>query len=104
MNGCDVSAISRIAKTPRAQVSSILKSESSQNEVTKSLLNLLYNAVIVGSLPVSVTQKSFFDNNSLLVHNLLDNSKSIKVKKELLQKHPSLVINIASLCPTVAGS
>ena len=106
MEGCDTDVIARIAETPRAQVPRILKFESGQLEVTKSLLNLLFNAVIVGSLPVSLTQKVYFDNNANLVHQLVGTSKSLTWKKKELTENSSLAINIASLCPshTVAGS
>ena len=104
MNGCDVQAITRITRTPRTQVLKVLKTESPLFEITKSLLNLLYNAVIVGSLPVSQTQKDYFDTNSQVVRSLLDQSKSIKWKKDILTRNPALIINIASLCPIVAGS
>ena len=104
MEGCDTDVIARISRTPRAQVYRILKFESDRFEVTKSLLNLLFNAVIVGSLPVSSTQKTYFDNNADLVHNLVGTSKSLSWKKKELTDNSSLAINIAALCPTVAGS
>ena len=103
MDGCATDIIAKISQTPRAEVSLILKGESSNLEVTKSLLNLLYNAVIVGSLPVSQTQKAFFDSKADLVRLLLSNSKSPAWKKGLLLGQPALIINIAALCPTVAG-
>lgn len=104
MDGCSTDVISKIAQTPRKSVPLILKGESVGLEVTKSLLNLLYNAVIVGSLPVSLTQKAFFDQHSDLVRSLLSTSKSFSLKKALLTEHPALVINIAGLCPTAVGS
>lgn len=104
MEGCDVDIISKIAKTPRAQVQRILKFESDHLEITRSLLNLLYNAVIVGSLPVSSTQKAYFDSNAEQVRHLIGTSKSIIWKKQELTENSALTINIAALCPTVAGS
>ena len=104
MDGCATDTISKIAQNPRKSVPLILKGESAGLEVTKSLLNLLYNAVIVGSLSVSLTQKAFFDENAASVRSLLSTGKSLAWKKELLTGHPALVINIAALCPTVAGS
>jgi hypothetical protein len=104
MDGCATDIISQISQTPRAAVSLILKGETNNFQVTRSLLNLLHNAVIVGSLPVSHTQRQFFDSKADLVRQLLSNSKSLAWKKALLIGHPALVINIAALCPTVAGS
>ncbi len=103
MEGCDVELISKIPRIPRAGVRKLLTSESPKLEVTKSLLNLLYNIVTVGSVPVSVTQKTYFDQHSEIVLELLGKG-SLKRKKTILEKDEALVINIAASCPTVAGS
>lgn len=104
MEGCAVDTVSRIPRVPRGGVKGIIQSESKQLEVTKSLLNLLENAIVVGSIPVSATQRAFFDANTVLILNLLSKRKSLTWKKAALAKNIALVINIAALCPTVAGS
>lgn len=103
MDGCDIEIISQLSRTSRYQVSKIINSESIELEITKSLLNLLYNIVHIGSVPVSPTQKAYFDKHSQLVFDLLKKSKSLKWKKAQLENNVSLVINIAASCPTVAG-
>jgi hypothetical protein len=103
MDGCDAKVIAQIPRLPRGQVRQLLKRESSDLEVTKSLLNLLFNIVTVGSLPVTGTQKAFFDEHAGLVLELLGR-RSLKWKKEQLEKEIGLVINIAASCPTVVGS
>ncbi len=103
MDGCDAEIIKQIHRLPRAKVRQLLTKESSDLEVSKSLLNLLFNIVIVGSLPVTVTQKAFFDQHSDLVHELLGR-RSLKWKKAQLEKDIGLVLNIAASCPTVVGS
>jgi hypothetical protein len=96
--------VCQLARVNRAQIKRRLKDESGRLELTKSLLNLLYNIVKVGSVPVSETQKRFFDRNATLVLKLLNKSTSLKWKKQQLQRNAALVLNIAASCPTVAGS
>jgi hypothetical protein len=104
MEGCDSALISRLLQVSRADVRRLLKNESTQLELTKSLLNLLHNIVIVGSVPVSPIQKAFFDAHSNLVLLLTSKSKSLKWKKTKLEKNIALVLNIAAACPIAAGS
>ncbi len=103
MEGCAVDLVSRLLQVSRPDVRRMLKNESRQLELTKSLLNLLHNIVIVGSVPVSPTQKAFFDAHSNLVLSLTSKSKSLKWKKDQLEKNVALVLNIAASCPIVAG-
>ena len=103
MEGCDVEIISQILRVARPQVKKILKGESNKYEITKSLLNLLHNIVVVGSLPVSKTQRAYFDSNAELVLQLLSSSKSLTWKKSVFETNTPIVLNIAASCPTVAG-
>jgi hypothetical protein len=104
MDGVDVDAIRKIQSSDRHQVKQILKGESRQLEVTKSLLNLVHNIVRVGSVPVSAHQRAFLDKNADLVLRLLNKKTSLKAKKDILESHPSLVLNIAASWHTVDGS
>ena len=103
MEGCHVDSISQLLRVARPQVKKILRRESTKYEITKSLLNLLYNLVVVGSLPVSKTQRAYFDANAELVLQLLSNNKSLTWKKSVFETNTPLVLNIAASCPTVAG-
>jgi hypothetical protein len=102
MEGCDVKVIAQIPRLPRAQVRKLLREESSDLETTKSLLNLLFNIVSVGSVPVSATQKAYFDQHADLVLELLGR-RSLSWKKALLEKEIGLVINVAASCPIAGG-
>lgn len=104
MEGFDIETIALIPRISRQQVSRLVQNEPSSLPVTKSLLNLLYNIVQVGSVPVSQTQKAYLDSHSELVLALLTKTRSLKWKKTQLERNPALVINIAASCPTVAGS
>lgn len=103
MEGCDVAVVSQILRVARPQVKKILKGESDKYEITKSLLNLLYNIVVVGSLPVSKTQRAYFDSNAELILQLLSSAKTVTWKKGVFENNTALVLNIAASCPTVAG-
>ena len=101
MDNCDV-IVASFPKLSKRKVLTILTSEGSQRPVTKSLLNLLYNIVIVGSLPVSRLQKTFLDHHSDLVLDLLSSSKSLAWKKAALEANVKLVLHIAASCPPSA--
>lgn len=103
MEGCEVGRVSEISRIPRRQVKRIIESESDQLEVTKSLLNILYNIVIVGSILPTVSQRAFFNKHSEIVLELVSRSRPLHWKKQVLQESISLVINIAASCHTVAG-
>lgn len=103
MEGCAVGRVSEISQAPRRKVRRIIESESDLLEVTKSLLNILYNIIIVGSIPCTTTQRSFFDKNADLVLQLLSRARPLHWKKQALQENISLVINIAASCHTVDG-
>ena len=104
MDGVDVETICLIGQLKKVQVKSLLESESRELEVTKSLLNLVHNLVVVGSLPVSQTLRLFLDEHAETVHQLLASTKSLKSKKALLIANIPLVINIASSCPFPVSS
>lgn len=101
MEGVDIELVRLVAKLNKSDISKIFAAEGAQLEVTKSLLNLLFNLVKVGSIPVSTHQKEFFDQRTSSVLNLLSDTKSLQQKKKILQKDPELVINIAASCPSV---
>ena len=104
--GCLCDIIWHFPRQSRHKVKRQLQEESKDLEITKSLLNLLHNIVNMGSVPVSRSQKDFFDSHAGIVNELLSSKKSLQVKKKLLESNISLTINIAGSCPpppTVAG-
>jgi len=104
MEGLAYSQISRIPYLTRAQVSQLVQGESADKEVTKSLLNLLHNIIRVASVPVSLSQRQFFDDNSAIVLKLLNKSISLSWKKREFEQKPEFAIQIAASCPTTNGS
>jgi len=103
MENIDIAAVQQLTRVSRTKLRQLLKSESRQLELSKSLLNLLHNIIRVGSVPVSETQKRFFDKNANLVLKLLDRRQPLAWKKSQLERNAALVLNIASSCPVVAG-
>ena len=77
---------------------SIIKAEGRDLEITKSLLNLLYNIVVVQSIEASTDQKKLFEQKEQLIWNLLDSSISLLTKKKLLEKNLDLTASIAKSC------
>lgn len=104
MEGCDIKAICQIPRLSKREITKLLKEESGKLEITKSLLNLLYNIVEVESVPVTKIQIDIFKKYWGTVDELLSTGKSYKWKKAKLASNLNLVINIAASCPTVAGS
>ena len=103
MEGIDVELVGSLNQISRNQVKRLLRIETPQLELTKSLLNLLHNIVRVGSVNVTPTQRKFFDKHSDLVLGLLSKSKSLRWKKAQLEQNIPLVLNIAASCPRVVG-
>lgn len=98
MDGCLVERLSMLAKSSPSQVKQILVGESANLEITKSILNLLHNIVVVGSVPVSTTQREFLDSNTKLVLDLLSRRKTLQSKRQILLKNPNLAIAISASC------
>ena len=103
MEGFEHKTIEGIQRASPVQIRQILRNETRDLEVTKSLINLLHNIVRVGSVPVTEAQRIYFDENSDIVLRLLNRKVSITWKKEALTKNLGLVRNIAASCPPVAG-
>ncbi len=96
-------ALDLLLQGTKRKARAVLNGESRELEVTKSLLNVLDNAVLVGSIPVSPVQKEYLDQHSAVVWQLLAKSGSLSAKKALLQANIPLVVAIAASCPTVVG-
>ena len=103
MDGCLVKELSKFSTATNSQIKKTIKSESYELEITKSLLNLLYNIVKVGSVPVATTQKEYLDSHSDIVLQLLDKRVGLQKKKLLLEENIPLARNISATCHTVAG-
>ena len=98
MEGCLCDVLSKFSSYSRAQIIHTISSESRELEITKSILNVLHNIVLVKSIEVTRTQKDFLDKEAELVWHLLSKD-SLKSKKAILESNPDLVACIAYSCP-----
>lgn len=76
----------------------VLQSESRHLELTKSILNIIYNIVKVESLEATSGQKKTFEEKEDLVWNLLSPALSLSTKKRLLEENIDLVLAAAESC------
>ena len=98
MDGIDFGAVRRLTNLGAQEVVRLLNDDK-DFRLTKSLTNLLYNIVSVGSVRVSRLQKEYFEQFTMPVLDLLSSKRSLLHKKKLLQRHPDLVFRIAESCP-----
>jgi hypothetical protein len=103
MEDFDREQVGLIAQASLAQVADILKAEPPTLPITKSLIQLLYNIVVVGSVPINDRRRAFFDRYTNQVLTLLSSGRSLERKKVVLVNHPELARNIAAGCPLLAG-
>ena len=94
---CDSKLIRHLANSSPQKVKRRLQQEKKTGHVVKGLLNILHNAVEVGSIPTTSYQRLLFDRNYRLVSKLLSLRTSIAEKKRLLEEYPKLAIAIARL-------
>ena len=88
------------------QIVEALRNESNRLEITKSLLNLLYNICIEKSVAISRRLKPQFKLYEPLVlrllqgvsHNL-DRTTNVSAKKQLLVANPAFVRLLSQACP-----
>lgn len=99
MENCLSGELAALSRLSPSRVAVILESESRQLELTKSLLNLLFNIVKVESVEATGRQKEVLEKYEAVVWTLLAPSLSLAAKKRLLQQNIPLVIAIAESCP-----
>ena len=102
MDGCRSDILTSLAHATEEQIVVAIETETKYLEVTKSVLNVLYNIVSIGSIPISGATKSYLDNNSDLVLDLVSKSKPLWWKRQQLKRNPALAKIVAKTCPTAA--
>lgn len=99
MEHCLTEEIAALRRLSPQRVYFLLQSESKDHELTKSLLNLLHNIVVVQSLEPTLQQKLVFEEKEALVWQLLSPSTPISSKKRLLERNIDFVWAVAESCP-----
>lgn len=93
--GVDVRIICVLAHTSKDSVPNIIKNESDEYEITKSIINILYNLRIVGSIPINKSQKRYLESEEKTVRFLLNTKNSLAKLQARLIANPKLVILIS---------
>lgn len=77
----------------------LLLSDTSRLELTKSIVNILYNIVHSRAAVTTAAQKRVLEQYETLVWQLLDPLHSLQQKKRILVNNTRLVKAIAQSCP-----
>lgn len=96
MEGCLVSLVRSLK---HADPVIALQNESDRLELSKSLINILFNVCFTRAIDLSQKLKKRFRQFDRLCLQLLDVSKDLSEKKRLLEENPELVLLIAEACP-----
>ena len=95
--------IEKIAKSNKSQIVKMLRHESSDSEVTKSIVNILYN-LDEGVISIPYRVQQYLEQNDTIVKKLLKKSNmSTFTKQKLLIANPMFAFNIAAACPPTVG-
>lgn len=99
MEGCCLSIVKRIRSISRREISELLRGESEKHEVSKTILNILWNIVYSKALVLSDKNKANFQRHSALLRELSSKKTAFASKRHLLIKNPAAVKVIAQACP-----
>lgn len=106
MEGCLAETVRALRGLSGAEIGEVLRRESAELEVTKSLLSVLFNVCLTKAVPLSHRLKREFSAHSALVVELLSGADSrvnktagLQAKRRLLIRNPQLVRLVAEACP-----
>jgi hypothetical protein len=98
MDGCLTEDLAAISLLSPQRAFYVLQSEGPKFELTRSLLNVLYNLVKVQSLEPSPSQRKALETHEAIVWPLLSPRISLQKKKALFEENISLAIAVAESC------
>lgn len=101
--GCLVPAVKALRHLSGSQIKKVLKTESRNLEITKSLLNILHNIVNSGYIRIGYRKRKFFEDYTQTVLFLTSKKVSIVQKKKILLKNVAIISAIANTCLSIAG-
>ena len=88
-----------LAKLSPRRIFHILESDRPRRyDLTKALVDVLYNLCVLESIEAEVTQKKVFEKYQHVIRPLLSKKFSLGRKKKLLQANGALVIALAETC------
>ena len=104
--------VRQLKHLPRQEVRNVLENETSRFEITRSLLNLLFNVCFTRSIHLNQQQLRQFRTFEPVVTELLDRPRStttgryqepdLRQKQRLFLRHLRLVQLLSRVCPTPA--
>ena len=88
-----------LAKLSHRRIYDVLGGETPRRyDLTKALVDVLFNLCVVGSIETGDDQKKVFEKNLQVIRSLVSKKTSLKTKKTLLQANVSLVLALAETC------
>jgi hypothetical protein len=104
-SGCLSSVVRKLTGVQQEDLEDLLLCKQSRHfELTKSLLNILFNLVKTQSIRPSKTTKQTIDRNEELVWQLLSPAASLDEKTRRLADCLDLVYALARSCPSESSS
>lgn len=95
--------LSGLGSLSHRRISQVLESESPRHyELTKALVDVLYNICVVQSVEAPEDLKRVLEEHESVVRQLLARKVSLAAKKALLLAHVPLVAAAAQACPQLA--
>ena len=88
-----------LAKLSQRRIYHVLGSETARRyDLTKALVDVLFNLCVVGSIETGDDQKTVFEKNLKVIRLLVSKKTSLKTKKAILQSNVPLVLALAETC------
>ena len=93
------SELGALAKLSHRRIFHVLESESPRRyDLTKALVDVLYNLCVVCSIETDDDQKKVFERHLDIIRRLLSKKTSLSSKKKLLQANVPLILALAETC------
>ena len=93
------SELGALAKLSPRRIHHLLESDSPRRyDLTKALVDVLFNLCVVESIETEEKQKNIFEKYVDIIRKLLSKKTSLSAKKKLLQANAPLVLALAETC------
>ena len=99
MDGKFAAELGALAKLSPRRIAHVLESDSPRRyDLTKALVDVLYNLCVVESIETEEKQKKIFEKFVDVIRKLLCKKISLAKKKKLLQANVPVVLALAETC------
>ena len=94
-----VAELGALTKLNHRRIAHVLGSDSPRRyDLTKALVDVLYNLCVVQSIDAEEDQRKVFEDAEDVIRQLLSKKVSLAAKKNLLQENVRLVVALAETC------